>query len=121
MIARAHTTPEGDTVTFDDVWKNRVSVAVGGGVSVVVPRIEDLIRTKRWSIGREIDAIWNAPLPREEFLRRERQAIEELDGPEGENIAALIAWFQRRYPTARDRLRYIRRKVAEAKASAALR
>jgi len=61
----------------------------------------------------DIEAIWEAPLLPEEFNRRVAQAIGELDGEEGDNIAALIDWFQRRYPTARDRLRYARRKYAE--------
>ncbi len=61
----------------------------------------------------EIRRIWEEPLPPEEFHRRVAQAIAELDGPEGENIRSLIEWFQRRYPTPRDRLRYARRKYAE--------
>ena len=61
----------------------------------------------------DIEALWEGSLPRDEFNRRVNQAIRELDGEEGENIAALIDWFQHRYPTARERLRYARRKYAE--------
>jgi len=50
MVARAYATPDGDAVSFDDVWKNRVSVSMGTDVSLDVPRIEDLIRTKRWAM-----------------------------------------------------------------------
>lgn len=58
----------------------------------------------------EIARIWEAPLPPEEFARRLALARAELDGPEGENIQSLITWFNRRYPTPLDRLRYARRK-----------
>ena len=44
-----------------------------------------------------------------EFERRLSLAIAELDGPEGESLGELIAWFKRRYPTPLDRLRYARR------------
>lgn len=46
MIARAMTTPEGDTLTFDDLWANRVAHKVGRA-SIHLPSIPDLIRTKR--------------------------------------------------------------------------
>jgi hypothetical protein len=61
----------------------------------------------------ELQALWEAPLAADEFNRRVAQAIDELDGEEGENLAALISWFQRRYPTARERFRYARRKYRE--------
>jgi hypothetical protein len=50
MLARAHTTSEGDIVTFDDVWAHRVSVPVAADVSLNVPRVRDLIRTKKWGM-----------------------------------------------------------------------
>ena len=53
------------------------------------------------------------PLPPEEFERRLGAAIRELDGPELENLQSLIRWFQRRYPTAKERLAYVRRACAE--------
>ncbi len=68
---------------------------------------------KKQTLAPSIEAIWERPLAVEEFLRRERDAIRELDGPEGDNLAALIRWFQRRYPTPRERLRYVRRKYVE--------
>lgn len=58
-------------------------------------------------------AIWLEPLPPEEFDRRLTAALEELDGPELENLVSLIRWFQRRYPTAKERLRYANRRYAE--------
>ena len=61
-----------------------------------------------------IAALWNEPLPPDEFDRRVRAAIAELDGDEYENVASLVRWFLRRYPTARDRLRFARRRYAEA-------
>ena len=47
----------------------------------------------------------------EEFQRRLALVLASQD--ELEELGALIAWFSRRYPTARDRLRYMRRKYAE--------
>ncbi len=41
------------------------------------------------------------------------EEVAELDGPEGEEIRSQLAWFQRKYPTALDRLAYVRRKMAE--------
>ncbi|HVY45233.1 MAG TPA: hypothetical protein VHB21_05100 [Minicystis sp.] len=51
------------------------------------------------------------PLAPEEFARRVAEALAETD--EIARQAELVAWFRRRYPTARDRLRYARRKYAE--------
>ncbi len=50
VVAKAQTTPDGDVVSFDEVWKNKVSVSVGRNVSIGIPRVEDLIRTKRWAM-----------------------------------------------------------------------
>jgi hypothetical protein len=56
--------------------------------------------------------LWNERLPDAEFERRLAMARAELEsGEELENLRALIAWFQRRYPTAYERLRYNRRKT----------
>jgi hypothetical protein len=61
----------------------------------------------------QIAAIYEAPLAPDEFEARVREAIESLDGPEGAQIADLIAWFQRSYPTARERLAYCRHRMRE--------
>jgi hypothetical protein len=60
----------------------------------------------------EVERIWLSPLSSDEFDRRVEQAIAELDGEEGENVAALIRWFLRRYPTAKERFAYARKKYA---------
>jgi hypothetical protein len=60
----------------------------------------------------EIEALYLAPLPADEFDRRVRASLAELDGPELENLQGLISWFRRRYPTARERLAYARRAYA---------
>ena len=65
---------------------------------------------KKQVLSREIEALWLSPLPAPEFTRRLELAIRELDGEEGENLQALITWFQRRYPTAKERFRYARRR-----------
>ncbi len=49
-----------------------------------------------------------ARLSPEEFDRRARAPLTDA---EMEDVAALVGWFTRRYPTAKDRLDYARRKV----------
>lgn len=53
--------------------------------------------------------LWEEPLAPEEFQQRLDRARAELAGEEGERVRELIAWFVRRYPTPRDRLRYNRK------------
>ena len=53
-------------------------------------------------------------LPAEEFNRRVASALESARGPEGAEMAELVEWFLRRYPSPLDRLRYARRKYDEA-------
>lgn len=65
----------------------------------------------------EADALYETPLPPEEFDRRVQAAILALDGEEGDEVRAHIAWFCRRYPTPLARLAYARRKCQEAMAS----
>ncbi|MBX3214935.1 MAG: hypothetical protein KF850_23075 [Labilithrix sp.] len=65
----------------------------------------------------EITAIYEAPLSAEEFDARLREAMQSLDGPEGAQLAELIAWFSRRYPTAKERLAYCRRRMKELEAA----
>ena len=63
----------------------------------------------------EARAIWETPLPPEEFNRRLAAALADE-----EQMAAnmeLCRWFLRRYPTAADRLEYVRRKYKEWTAS----
>jgi hypothetical protein len=59
-----------------------------------------------------VEALYLEPLPVEEFERRVRASLEELEGPELENLQELLGWFQRRYPTAKERLAYARRAYA---------
>ena len=66
----------------------------------------------------EVEALYLAPLPPEEFERRLAASLAELDGPEGENLGDLIRWFNRRYPTAAERLAYGRRAYARWVAAA---
>jgi hypothetical protein len=69
---------------------------------------------KRYPYSDEVVAAQEVLLTPEEAKTRLAMAMRELDGPELENLHALIDWFQRCYPTALDRLRYLRRKNAEA-------
>lgn len=57
--------------------------------------------------------VWEEKLATAEFDRLVRAAIAELDGPEGDEMRSLMAWFVRRYPTPLDRLRYSTRKHKE--------
>jgi hypothetical protein len=110
-------------------------------VTIAVPTVEDLVRTKRWGLRQkdladhttagstaareegsvvkavplspEAEHAWLESLDPPEFERRLRAAIAELDGPEGENLRSLIRWFSRKYPTARERLQYATRKHDE--------
>jgi hypothetical protein len=50
MVARSHTTKDGETVPFDDVWQRKVEIPFEPGVTIPVPTLEDLIRTKRWAM-----------------------------------------------------------------------
>lgn len=52
---------------------------------------------------------YDAPIPFDEFERRVAEALAELDGSEGEQMRAFIAWFMRRYPTPTERVRYAAR------------
>ena len=50
LVARSCSTKDGEPVAFDEVWTRRRLVQYRGGESMAVPCIEDLIRTKRWSM-----------------------------------------------------------------------
>ena len=67
---------------------------------------------KRQKLTPEVEALYLAPLAPEEFDRRLRASLAELEGPELENLGDLIRWFKRRYPTAGERLAYGRRAYA---------
>jgi hypothetical protein len=57
---------------------------------------------------------WTERLSDAEFERRLAMARAELEsGDELENLQGLISWFQRRYPTAYERLAYNRRKTTK--------
>ena len=49
LVARQQSTKDGDVVKFDDVWTRRAPLTLSGA-TVFVPSIDDLIRTKRWSM-----------------------------------------------------------------------
>lgn len=60
--------------------------------------------------------VYDEKLSSAEFDRRLDAALAALDGPEGDDIRELIAWFLRKYPTPLERLAYARRKYREAMA-----
>jgi hypothetical protein len=55
--------------------------------------------------------VWETPLDPDEFARRLALALAETE--EIERARELCAWFRRRYPSARERLAYARRKHEE--------
>lgn len=65
------------------------------------------------------EAVYEKPLEPDEFARRLALALAEED--ELARAAELIAWFKRRYPTAKDRLDYIRARHVEWMRSASKR
>lgn len=60
------------------------------------------------------DPIWDRPLPSDEFERLLARALADLDGPEGAEMAAFMAWFRRRYPTPLERLRFSTRQYRQS-------
>jgi hypothetical protein len=48
LVARAVSTVEGNRVSFDDLWARRRALDLPGGVTVLLPSLEDLIATKRF-------------------------------------------------------------------------
>lgn len=69
LVARAVPTKDGDRVEFEDVWSRRTTLDFGVGVEVCLPSIDDLIRTKKWSM-RDRDV---ADIRLLEALKRRRQ------------------------------------------------
>lgn len=49
LVARSVPTTDGVQVAFDDLWERRSRLAVGPGVEVAVPTVDDLILTKRFA------------------------------------------------------------------------
>lgn len=49
MVARSKATLDGEEVLFDDVFARSMRLPLGEDVTVCVPALDDLIRTKRWS------------------------------------------------------------------------
>lgn len=50
LVARSASTKDGEAVAFDDVWARRQILPYKAGITVAVPAVADLIRTKRWSM-----------------------------------------------------------------------
>jgi hypothetical protein len=50
LVARRQTTKEGDVVEFDEVWSRRIEQPYAGATRVLVPCIDDLVRTKKWGM-----------------------------------------------------------------------
>ncbi len=69
---------------------------------------------KRQELAPEVQALWDEPLPPEEFERRLADYLADEESIAG--YEELIEWFSARYPTAEARLAYARRKYAEATA-----
>jgi hypothetical protein len=58
LVARQATTTDGVVLGFDDAWARRREVAYSEDVRIVMPCLDDLVLTKRWSMRpRDIDDI----------------------------------------------------------------
>jgi hypothetical protein len=69
LVARSVPTIDGQTVAFEDLWGRRQCLQLGGGVSVNLPSVPDLILTKRFG-GRPKDL---EDIRQLEILRREHE------------------------------------------------
>lgn len=49
LVARAVGTLDGEMVVFDEIWQRRMYLPVADDLSIAIPSIEDLIRTKRFA------------------------------------------------------------------------
>jgi hypothetical protein len=65
---------------------------------------------RRSYLAPEIARLVEEPLSPEEFDRRISTPLTDEEAAE---LADLIRWFNRRYPTPKERLTYARRKLAE--------
>jgi hypothetical protein len=65
---------------------------------------------KRQELAPEIAEIYETPLTLEEFERRSAVRPTEEEVAE---FMSLVRWFTGRYPTAKERFAYVRRKYAE--------
>lgn len=65
---------------------------------------------KRQELAPEIAEMYETPLSPEEFERRVSVRPSEEEVAE---LMSLVRWFTGRYPTAKDRFAYVRRKYAE--------
>lgn len=50
LVARQASTRDGVPLRFDDAWARRQTVAYAPGIPLLLPALEDLILTKRWSL-----------------------------------------------------------------------
>ncbi|MBA3393589.1 MAG: hypothetical protein H0T89_13150 [Deltaproteobacteria bacterium] len=48
LVAKSVSTIDGDMVHFDEVWGRHVRLTITEGVTIALPCIDDLIRTKRF-------------------------------------------------------------------------
>jgi hypothetical protein len=50
LVARQASTRDGVPLTFEGAWQRRQAVPYAAGVDLMIPSIDDLILTKRWSL-----------------------------------------------------------------------
>ena len=50
LLSRSRATAKGDILSFEDAWTRREQIGLGDGVSIDIPCIDDLIRTKEWAM-----------------------------------------------------------------------
>ena len=126
LVAKQVTGKDGEVLRFEEAWQRRQSIPFAQGVSIAIPCIDDLIRTKlgdekqghrRHSRARSdqeatiMTSAWDEELEPEEFERRVKAALAEEDVIA--ELVSLSQWFTRRYPTGKDRLAYARTKYRQ--------
>ncbi|MBI4700735.1 MAG: hypothetical protein HY744_06155 [Deltaproteobacteria bacterium] len=58
LVARQASTRDGVVLRFDDAWARRRSIPYTERLAIVIPSVDDLILTKRWSLRpKDIDDI----------------------------------------------------------------
>jgi hypothetical protein len=50
LVARGQSTKDGEQVMFEACWERRQEVPYKPGLMINLPSIDDLVRTKRWSM-----------------------------------------------------------------------
>ena len=48
LVAKVVPTQDGERVSFDEIWARRAPLDLGGGLTIFLPQLDDLVATKRF-------------------------------------------------------------------------